>query len=180
MDNKELEVIELNNESIEKLIYVIRGKKVMLDYDLAKIYGYETKNLNRQVNNNIEKFPEEFRFQLNEYDVYLLSRCKNFTLKNGRGQNFKYLPYAFTEQGIYMLMTVLKGDLATRQSIALVKAFKQMKDYIIENNGLLQNTNSYIESKFSKYDKRFEIIENKIDVVMDNFIFFDIFDIIAI
>ena len=67
------------------------------------------------------------------------------------------LPYAFTEQGIYMLMTVLKGELATRQSLALVRAFKQMKDYIIENTGLLLNTNSYIESRFSAYDKRFEI-----------------------
>ena len=80
------------------------------------------------------------------------------------------MPYAFSEQGIYMLMAVLKGDLATKQSIALIRAFKQMKDYIIENNGLLLNTNSYIESRFSAYDKRFENIENKLEIVMDNFI----------
>ena len=88
------------------------------------------------------------------------------TNKGGRTS----LPYAFTEQGIYMLMTVLKGDLATKQSIALIDAFKQMKDYIIESNKLLLNTNSYIESRFSAYDKRFENIENKLEIVMDNFI----------
>ena len=69
-----------------------------------------------------------------------------------------------------MLMTVLKGDLATKQSIALIDAFKQMKDYIVESNNLLLNSNSYIESRFSSYDKRFETIENKLEIVMDNFI----------
>ena len=84
------------------------------------------------------------------------SRSQFVTLKKGsdmRGTNIKYLPYVFTEQGIYMLMTVLKGDLATKQSIALIDAFKQMKDFIIENNSLLVNTNSYLESKFTTYDK---------------------------
>lgn len=80
------------------------------------------------------------------------------------------IPSAFTEQGIYMLMTVLKGDLATKQSKTLIRTFQQMKDYIIENTNLLVNTNPYIESKFASYDKRFEMIEDKIDVVMDNFI----------
>ena len=69
-----------------------------------------------------------------------------------------------------MLMTVLKGDLATTQSIALIDAFKSMKDYIVETKGLLANTNSYLESKFASYDKRFELIENKLDMVMDNFV----------
>ena len=74
-------------------------------------------------------------FQLTTQEVEELSRCKNFTLNRGAGRwsNIKYNPYAFTEQGIYMLMTVLKGDLAVRQSIALVRTFKQMKDYIVEN-----------------------------------------------
>ena len=114
----------LDKQAIEKMIYVIRGQKVMLDFELARIYGYETKNFNRQVKNNIEKFPDEFMFQLTNEEIEYLSRCKNFTsimqspgTKGGRA----YLPYAFTEQGIYMLMTVLKGDLATKQSIALIK-----------------------------------------------------------
>ncbi len=91
----------------------------MLDSDLAAIYGYETKNFNRQVKNNYEKFEDEdFIFQLTRDETGDLSRCKNFTLnvKPKRGSNIKYLPYVFTEQGIYMLMTVLKGTLATQQS----------------------------------------------------------------
>ena len=173
MVEKEIIVPELNNETIESMIYVVRGEKVMLDFELAKIYGYETKNFNRQVKNNIDKFPDEFRFQLTRDEVEDLVRCKNFTSRSWEHSNEggrRYLPYVFTEQGIYMLMTVLKGELATKQSISLVKAFKQMKDYIIESNDLLFNTNSYIESRFSSYDKRFESIENKLEIVMDNFI----------
>ena len=158
---------ELNNETIESMIYTIRGQKVMLDFELAKIYGYETKNFNRQVKNNITKFPSDFMFRLTRNDIDCILRCKNFTSSWGGS---RYFPYAFTEQGIYMLMTVLKGDLAIKQSIALIRAFKEMKDYIVESNGVLLNTNSYIESKFSEYDKRFEKIENKLEMVMDNFI----------
>ena len=167
MDNNELIIPELNNETIESMIYVIRGQKVMLDFELAKIYGYETRDFNNQVKHNINRFVDEFRFQLNKNEWDEILKWKNSTSSWG---GIRKLPYAFTEQGIYMLMTVLKGDLAVRQSIALVKAFKQMKDYIIEANGLLLNTNSYIESRFSSYDKRFENIENKLEVVMDNFI----------
>ena len=168
MDTKEIIIPELNNETIESMIYVIRGQKVMLDFELAKIYGYSTRDFNNQIKNNIERFDIDFRFQLTkiEWDDFL--RCKISTANNLSKR--RYLPYAFTEQGIYMLMTVLKGDLATRQSKALIRAFKQMKDYIIENNNLMLNTNSYIESRFSTYDKRFEVIENKLEVVMDNFI----------
>ena len=172
MVEKELIIPELNNETIESMIYIIRGQKVMLDFELAKIYGYETKAFNQQVQRNIDKFPERYRFQLSKNELMLLARSQNVTAqiwatnKGGRTS----LPYVFTEQGIYMLMTVLKGDLATKQSIALIDAFKQMKDYIIESNNLLLNTNQYIESKFSSYDKRFETIENKLEIVMDNFI----------
>ena len=108
MDKKD-EIMIVNGESIAKKIYIIRGQKVMLDADLAEIYGYETKNFNRQVKNNIEKFEgEDFMFQLTTQEAEELSRCKNFTLNRdtGRGSNIKYNPYAFTEQGIYMLMTV--------------------------------------------------------------------------
>ncbi|WP_295071137.1 ORF6N domain-containing protein [uncultured Fibrobacter sp.] len=129
--------------------YTIRGVKVMLDADLAEIYGYSTSAFNQQVKNNIEKFDDDFRFQLTKEE---LSRCKNcilkmdsdvkssskskiFILNNGeRGSNIKFLPFAFTEQGIYMLMTVLKGKQATAQSKALIRLFKQMKDYIAAEN----------------------------------------------
>ena len=139
----------------------------MLDFGLAEIYGYETKNFNRQVKNNIKKFEgEDFMFQLTAQEVEELSKCKNFTLNRGtgRGTNIKYNPYVFTEQGIYMLMTVLKDDLAVRQSRALVRTFKQTKDYIVENQGLIgkreflqlsmQITSNVVEMQDLRWDLR--------------------------
>lgn len=134
------EIILINEETIQNKIYMVRGQKVMLDVDLAEIYGYETKNFNRQVKNNQAKFEgDDFMFQLTNEELSELLRCKNCTLNRGAGQgkHVKYNPYVFTEQGIYMLMTVLRGELATKQSRALIRTFKQMKDYIVENQGLL-------------------------------------------
>ena len=91
----------LEENSIRSKIQLIRGQQVMLDFDLAEIYGYSTKTFNQQVKNNIERFDDDFRFQLNESEVEALSRSKNLTLNKGRGSNIKYAPYAFTEQGIY-------------------------------------------------------------------------------
>ena len=123
---------------LKSRIYTIRGVKVMLDADLAEIYGYTTKAFNQQVKNNIEKFDDDFRFQLSSKEVDECSRSKILTLNGGhRGTNIKYAPYAFTEQGIYMLMTVLKGERATAQSKALIRLFKQMKDCIVENQQLI-------------------------------------------
>ena len=93
----ENEIVILNETDLQSKIYTIRGMKVMLDFDLAEIYGYETKNFNRQVRNNIEKFDEDFMFQLSDDEVDYFSRCKIFTLNTGRGSNIKYKPYAFTE-----------------------------------------------------------------------------------
>lgn len=132
MDNKD-EMIIVNKELLRGKIYDIRGQKVMLDFELAEIYGYETKRFNEQVKNNMEKFDEDFRFQLTKEEFDNL-RSKNSTSSWG---GKRYLPYAFTEQGIYMLMTVLKGELAIKQSKALIRTFKQMKDYILENRGLV-------------------------------------------
>ena len=135
---QEMAVIEITEEYMKDRLYEFRGKKVMLDSDLAEIYGYETKNFKRQVKNNIAKFESnDFMFELNDEEVENLSRCKNFTLNMGRGSNIKYKPYVFTEQGVYMLMTVLHGELAIKQSRALVKTFKKMKDYILENRDLI-------------------------------------------
>lgn len=130
---KDIIIEEINAEHLKGFIYHIRGTRVMLDMDLAKIYGYSTKDFNRQVKNNIEKFEQDFMFQLNDEECAIL-RCKNSTSSWG---GRRYNPYAFTEQGIYMLMTVLKGELATRQSKALIRIFKQMKDYIVDNQPLL-------------------------------------------
>ena len=150
---------------IEDMIYEIRGKYVMLDSDLAEIYGYETKNFNRQVKNNIEKFDEEdFMFQLNKEEVKELSRCKNFTLNksSGRGSNIKYLPYAFTEQGIYMLMTVLKGSLVVYQSKVLIRAFKCMRDYLMDNALVFQRLRD-IDLHLIEHDENFRKIFNQLE-----------------
>lgn len=137
----------INNENeLRSKIYIIRGVQVMLDSDLAEIYGYETKRFNEQVRNNIEKFDEDFRFQLTKDEYQKILRSKFSTLENNirskvltleQGKYSKYLPYAFTEQGIYMLMTVLRGELAIKQSKVLVRIFKQMKDFIIQSQNVL-------------------------------------------
>ena len=95
----------------------------MLDCDLARIYGYEVKNLNRQVKRNIERFPEDFMFRLTE-DEYENLRCQNVTAI--RSLMSRSMPYAFTEQGIYMLATVLRGELAEQQSIFIMRAFREI------------------------------------------------------
>lgn len=133
-DQKALVPAVIDEQNIQGLIYDIRGQKVMLDVDLAGIYGYETRAFNQQVKRNMEKFDgDDFMFRLDEKESENLR--SQFVTSSWGGT--RYLPYAFTEQGIYMLMTVLKGELAVKQSKALIRTFKKMKDYIIENQGLL-------------------------------------------
>ena len=107
MSNNNIIIPELNSKTIESVIYEVRGVRVMLDFELARIYGYETKNFNRQVKNNIDRFDNDFRFQLSMNEWSEILRCKIFTANNPT--KIRTQPYAFTEQGIYMLMTVLKG-----------------------------------------------------------------------
>jgi len=156
------EIAVITAEQMENLIYVIRGQKAMLDVDLARIYGYETKNFNRQVKNNIKKFPSDFMFQLTKEESL---RCKNFTSSWG---GTRYLPYAFTEQGIYMLMTVLKGELATKQSLALVRLFKEMKDYI--SSSALISTDDFLKLSIQTNENTSAIatINNEISEIKGN------------
>ena len=109
----------------------------MLDYDLAELYGYEVKALNQQVKRNIDRFPEDFMFQLKKEEIpEEFSKSQIVTLNesgNKRGLHIKKMPYAFTEQGIYMLATVLKGKLAEQQSIFIMRAFREMRHYIKQN-----------------------------------------------
>lgn len=127
------EIILIDEEMLKSKIYVVRDQKVMLDFELAEIYGYTTKRFNEQVKNNIEKFDEDFRFQLRKEEWENLRSKKSTSSWGGS----RYLPYAFTEQGIYMLMTVLRGELATKQSKALIRTFKKMKDCIMSNQNLI-------------------------------------------
>ena len=177
-ENKEIVVID--ETTIKNKIYYIRNQKVMLDFELAEIYGYSTKRFNEQVKRNNEKFDDDFMFQLTEEEISEISRSQNATLNKGtgRGSNIKYKPYVFTEQGIYMLMTVLRGELAVKQSKALIRMFKQMKDFIIENQDFIgskellqiavqtnQNTKDIaeIKSQMATKEDLKKVMENFID-----------------
>ena len=137
-------------ENIENLIHIIRGKQVMLDRDLARLYGVETKRLNEQVKRNIERFPEDFMFQLTREEAESsrsqfatlnedgeLSRSQFATL-NGRGHNIKHLPYAFTENGIAMLSGVLRSQQAININIQIMRAFNAMRHFIATNAQVFQ------------------------------------------
>ena len=137
-------------ENIENLIHIIRGKQVMLDRDLARLYGVETKRLNEQVKRNIERFPEDFMFQLTREEAESsrsqfatlnedgeLSRSQFATL-NGRGHNIKHLPYAFTENGIAMLSGVLRSQQAININIQIMRAFNTMRHFIATNAQVFQ------------------------------------------
>ena len=127
--NEELNVIKNEEDNIKNLIYTIREKQVMLDSDVAKLFNYATKDLNRNVRNNIERFPEYYCLRLTE-DEYKSLRCKNFTLnKNGRGEHRKYLPYVFTEYGIIMLAGILKSETAINISIKIVNLIRYLNNY---------------------------------------------------
>jgi hypothetical protein len=112
---------------LDRLIYEIRGQRVMLDHDLAHLYGVETKNLNKAVRRNLDRFPADFMFQLRqeEAEACLGSRFQFGTLK--RGQNIKYLPYGFTEEGVAMLSSVLRSKRAAQVNILIMRAFVRMR-----------------------------------------------------
>ena len=216
--------ILITPEYLENKIYIIKGQKVMLDSDLAEIYGFTTKRFNEQVHRNIKKFDEDFMFQLNEEEIANLSRC-NFctsilspqsTATLSRSQNATtitrcqvgtsmlnsqntntlsrsqnvttisrskklnsimqtkgvkggrvYRPYVFTEQGIYMLMTVLKGDFAIKQSKTLIRLFKAMKDYLSENRDLLPY--KYLEMRTANLEEGYKEVRGDLNKVMKNF-----------
>lgn len=162
-ENKLATQSELAIEDIKNLIYMIRGKQVMIDNDVANIYHCETKYLNRVVKRNIERFPEEFCFQLTE-DEFEVLRCQFVTLnKNGRGQHRKYLPYVFTEQGIAMLSALLKSDVAVRVSINIMKAFIEMRKFLMINGQIFERLSS-VENKLLEHDKKIDKVFNSLQL----------------
>ena len=164
MEEKRLAIQdELDIEDIKNLIYTIRGKQVMLDSDVANIYHCETKYVNRVVKRNLERFPEEFCFQLNENEFEVL-RCQFVTLKeNGRGQHRKYLPYVFTEQGIAMLSALLKSDIAVSVSVNIMKAFIEMRKFLMLNGQVFERLIS-VENKLSEHDRKFDEVFNSLQL----------------
>lgn len=154
-ENKEL--LTVDSKTVQNLVYTIRGQQVMLDSDLADLYGYEVKKLNQQVKRNISRFPEDFMFQLTMEEVNLVKSqnvtSPNVSLFKGQSGGRRKLPYAFTEQGIYMLATVLRGEIAEKQSICIMRAFREMRHFIANNTLMFERIRS-VELKQLEYQKQ--------------------------
>ena len=168
-------------DGIRNRVYFIRGQQVMLDHDLAEIYGYEVKTLNQQVKRNMMRFPEDFMFQLTKEEQ---DNLKSQIVTSSWGGKRK-LPYAFTEQGIYMLATVLRGELAEQQSIFIMRAFREMRHYIRQNQQFVtQSEMNLVAAKVAdlslqvtgisdwkkKTEKDMEVIQKSIDTLNENFV----------
>ena len=174
------DLILKENENIKEKIYLIRGKQVMLDSDLAKLYQCKngTKTINLAVKRHIKRFPKRFMFQLTEEECKKISRFQFETLKE-RGKNIKYLPYVFTEQGVAMLASVLRTNVAEEISIKIMDAFVDMKNYLIENRekiNTIQNINKniiYLNSKIDEHDNKIEELFSKFKIEPINHIFFN-------
>ena len=149
------EIIAENQIDIKSLILTVRGTQVLLDSDVAMLYGYETKQINRTAGRNIERFPESFRFQLTKEEIEAVSvlRCQDGTLK--RGQHRKYLPYAYTEQGIAMLSGLLKSDIAVQVSVGIMQAFVEMRRFISVYGKAFERI-STVEYRLIEHDKKFD------------------------
>ena len=169
-------------KDITSLIYTIRGLQVMLDYDLAVLYGYEVKRLNEQVKRNIGRFPADFMFQLTKEEVMMVksqfATSPDSGFYSGQEGGRRKPPYAFTEQGIYMLATVLKGEVAEKQSIFIMRAFREMRRFIANNALLFEKVSDielkqlqYQKSTDERFDKVFQYIENHAE--SEQKIFFD-------
>lgn len=127
--SSEIQVQSANIENIKDVIYEIRGQKVMLDNDLAEMYEVEVAQLKRQVRRNIERFPQDFMFELTPEEVASL-RCQNGILKKGRGQHSKYAPFAFTEEGVAMLSGLLRSKVAIQVNINIMRAFVAVRQAV--------------------------------------------------
>ena len=158
---------------IEDLIYEVRGKQVMFDSDLAKLYQCKngTKTINLAVKRHINRFPERFIFQLTREEYYNILRFQSETLELEQGQYSKYLPYVFTEQGVAMLATILRTSVAESVSIQIMDAFVYMRKFIGTNNYNQRISN--IETKLIDYDNKFDLIFDKLENTVNNHVFFE-------
>jgi len=161
----------ISAEVIERKILLIRGQKVMLDSDLAQLYGVETFNLNKAVKRNHERFPEDFMFQLTKEEEDSLrfqtgilkpsghAISLSTKIKQGRGQHRKYLPYVFTEQGVAMLSSVLRSRQAVQVNIAIMRAFVKLKEML--------STNKELAYKFAQLERKIEKHDDEIKLIFD-------------
>lgn len=148
-------------ENIEQKILLIRGHKVILDSDLAALYGVETRVLNQAVRRNIQRFPDDFMFELNVTEYEAL-RSQIVILKKGRGQHRKYLPYAFTEQGVAMLSSVLNSERAIEVNILIMRSFVKLREMISSHKDLSKK----LENLEKKYDSQFKMVFDAIRQLM--------------
>ena len=168
----EKNITQIDKLIIENRIFNMRGMQVMIDRDLAELYGVETKRINEQVKRNIERFPSNFWFQLNENErIELVAICDRFEkLKHSTS-----LPYAFTEQGVAMLSAVLKSETAVKVSIQIMQSFVEMRKFI-GNNALIFDRLDKLErvnlETYVKFDQLFKALENK-ELKPEKGIFFD-------
>jgi hypothetical protein len=153
------------HEVIEQKILLIRGHKVMLDRDLAILYGVSTKRLNEQVRRNLKRFPPDFMFQLNEEEFAFL-RSLFATLKTGRGRHRKYLPYVFTEQGVAMLSSVLNSDRAVEVNILIMRTFVKLRLFLSTHQALAEKL-SALERKVSQHTAEIQTIFEIIRQMME-------------
>ena len=153
-------------DNIESLIKVIRRQQVMLDKDLATLYGVETRTLNQAVKRNIQRFPSDFRFQLTMEEC---SKSQIVTLNAGRGQNIKKLPYAFTEQGVAMLSSVLRSQTAIEVNIQIMRAFVSMRHFMVNNASVFSRLETIeyhqleMQQHLQESDKRIEEVFRRLD-----------------
>ena len=160
--------IALPDELIEDTILLIRGKRVILDHDLARLYGVATKVFNQAVKRNLDRFPEDFMFQLTkaeteEYQRLKRSRSQIVTLNKTRGTNIKYQPYAFTEHGILMLSSVLKSQRAVQVNIQIMRTFVRLRQMFVSNEILVERLDKLEEN----YDAKFRIVFSAIRQLMN-------------
>ena len=163
----------IKEEKIENMIYEIRGKQVMLDSDLAKQYDVETKYLNRQVKRNIDRFPDDFCFQLTKEEYYEILRCHFGTLELERGKYSKYLPYVFIETGVSMLASVLHSKVAIEVSIKICRAFITMRKYISTNLIEQKYINNLVIEDHDRIDTLEETLNKLEEIKETNEIYFN-------
>lgn len=154
----------ISAEKIERTIYMIRGQNVMLDSDLAALYGVPIRALNQAVKRNPARFPSDFMFQLTGEEVDTL-RSQTVILKKGRGQHRKYRPYAFTEEGVAMLSSVLKSGRAVQVNIAIMRVFVRLRQVFMSQKDLARKLDE-IERKLGEHDHNFQIVFEAIRQLM--------------
>ena len=153
--------ILISEETISDKIYFIRNQKVMLDRDLALLYGVETKRLKEQVKRNISRFPEDFMFELTEFEYNSL-RSQIATLKKSRGQHQKYLPFAFTEHGVLMLSSVLNSDKAIQTNIQIMRIFTKVRQMLLDTTEIRLDI-AQMQKKLENHDKNIELVFSYLD-----------------